>query len=557
MVHSLVAALDSRVRRPGQKERGPYGTIMSESKDLSFGTVLADRYELTGEVGRGGFGMVYKARQLNMSRDVAIKVLPPKFMAMPDLVARFQREAQLASRLRHPNTITVHDYGQHENLLFIVMELLSGEDLADRLKREKRIELDRIVVIAKQVLRSLQEAHEHGIVHRDLKPENIFLSRMVDEPDFVKVLDFGIAKLAEPKHGADVDENNRQLTMMGSTVGTPTYMSPEQAAGEDVDSQTDLYALGIILYEMANGRPPFADRNPVKTMRAHLFDPVPPFSNEALRNTPFEALCIKALQKDRGDRFKTAAEFLAALDQELLTAPVSSAAGKARKHVDDDAPTIEVVDAGLGEVVSDDSLATSDTGDPLDAVLSNIPLFSTRSKNASLVSGKRTEDAIPFGSSGNAPREPVRSGASRSNLTEGSDLGLALESRPELDLPPPGFEASRTSSTSSTSSILTVVEEPQPFEEEIIVLTRPKRVEQPTPVPETPLPVESPPAKEGTRNDSEWVWGAPGTEAGADSSQELRALARGTTPTLPIVIALLVLVALGVAGAWMMGYIEF
>lgn len=296
---------------------------MSESNDtVGPGTLLAERYELIEEIGRGGFGMVFRGRQLNMDREVAIKILPPHFLSIPDVVERFKREARLASRLRHPNTITLHDYGKHENILFIVMELLSGEDLADVLKRDKKLPLKRAVRITRQVLKSLAEAHEQGIVHRDLKPENIFLSEVGDDRDVVKVLDFGIAKLAIPTAADAVDEKNRALTISGSTVGTPTYMSPEQAAGEEVNGQSDLYTMGVILYEMLNGRPPFHNRDPVKVMRAHLFDECPPMREESLQNSVIERVIRKALAKDLEDRFQSANEFLLALAAEPVARPV-------------------------------------------------------------------------------------------------------------------------------------------------------------------------------------------------------------------------------------------
>ncbi|WP_158542391.1 serine/threonine-protein kinase [Lujinxingia litoralis] len=286
---------------------------MTTHSTLSAGTRLADRYELTEAIGEGGFGMVYRARQLNVDRDVAIKILPPRFASVDDVVERFRREARLASRLQHPNTITVHDYGQQDDLFFIVMELLRGQDLADRLHTSQHLKLSQILHIARQTLYSLQEAHEQGIVHRDLKPENIFLIQIGDDPDFVKVLDFGIAKMAQGNLDPHADTGQRPLTLSGSTVGTPPYMSPEQAAGDQVDPQTDIYALGIILYEMINGHPPFQDPNPVKVMRAHLFEPLPSFTNAALRNTRLESVVRRALEKDRDHRFKNAGELLEAL----------------------------------------------------------------------------------------------------------------------------------------------------------------------------------------------------------------------------------------------------
>lgn len=283
------------------------------------GTALGDRYELTEQIGVGNFGFVFRARQLNVDRDVAVKVLPPKLSVMDEIVERFRREARLASQLRHPNTITVHDYGHHDDYFYIVMEYLTGEDLADRLAAVGSLPTDLAVDITKQTLRSLQEAHDHGIVHRDLKPENIFLTELGDKQNFVKLLDFGIAKIAT-HHPDAFDEDGRNLTVEGNTVGTPTYMSPEQAAGEEVDAVSDLYTVGVILYEMINGRPPFAEDRPVRTMRAHLFEEVPPFSNDELRNTNLESLVRRALAKESEDRFADAEQFLEQLQNTDLTA---------------------------------------------------------------------------------------------------------------------------------------------------------------------------------------------------------------------------------------------
>ena len=296
-------------------------TVMTQDVTFDTGTALGERYELREEIGEGSFGRIYRARQLDVDRDVAIKILPPQFCAMDNVVERFRREARLASRLHHPNTITIYEYGRHEQVFFIAMEYLRGEDLADRLARERTIELSAALHIARQTLSSLKEAHQLGIIHRDLKPENIFLTHMGDDDTFVKILDFGIAKLAS-HHPQTTSEDGRALTIQGSTVGTPIYMSPEQAAGEEVDSASDLYALGIILYEMVNGSPPFERERPVRTMRAHLFDPVPDFPNQDLQGTVFESIVRRALAKEPADRFDDAEDFLQALSRSDLQEPV-------------------------------------------------------------------------------------------------------------------------------------------------------------------------------------------------------------------------------------------
>ncbi len=294
---------------------------MNNRATTGVGMTLGGRYKLTDKIGEGGFGKIFRARQINVDREVAVKILPSRFNSEQNVVERFRREARLASRLKHPNTITIHAYGQHEDLFYIVMEFLYGEDLADRLSHGGPMAPEQAVKILSQTLRSLKEAHDMGIVHRDLKPENIFLTTMSDELDFVKVLDFGIAKLAEPDPRSSLQEE-RSLTMDGSTVGTPAYMSPEQAAGEELAATSDLYTAGIILYEMLNGRPPFFHERPIRTMRAHLFDPVPPFARKGLRGSPLEAIVLKALEKEPEQRFQSAREFLDALkNPDLIVVP--------------------------------------------------------------------------------------------------------------------------------------------------------------------------------------------------------------------------------------------
>jgi serine/threonine protein kinase len=436
--------------------------------------VLADRYEMTEEIGRGGFGMVWKARQLNMDRDVAIKILPPKFMAIPDVVERFKREARLASRLRHPNTITVHDYGKHENLLFIVMELLEGQDLADLLMGDPKVPVERIIHIAKQVLRSLDEAHSHGIVHRDLKPENIYLTKLGAETDYVKVLDFGIAKLAMPELQGKSGDELRKLTMSGSTVGTPTYMSPEQAAGEQVDAQTDVYALAIIIWEMASGRPPFKDDNPVKVMRSHLFEKIPSFPDETLQGTKFESIVRRALEKDKEERYESAMEFFEELDRDVAVL---------MEAVVDEPPTVEL-DPGIGSVDLDpdgqDSEASIayDQTDSYEAAGSEGNEERRQSTDGFGATNrdqpKEADESIPFESVDDSQRGRVRENASASSsLTDSSALtdGSGLTDQSGLNTPT-GFEQN-TSTT--TSSIITVVE-PGP-EEEVILLTDPKKTD--------------------------------------------------------------------------------
>lgn len=407
------------------------------SGKLSSGTIIAGRYELIAEVGRGGFGVVWRARQMNMDRDVAIKILPPRFLSIPDVVARFKREARLASRLRHPNTITLHDWGQSDDLLYIVMELLTGEDLADVLRAAGRLEPRRVVNIVRQALKSLAEAHEQGIVHRDLKPENIFLSEVGEDRDVVKVLDFGIAKMALPQPEDATDEKNRALTMSGSTVGTPTYMSPEQAAGEDVDGQTDLYALGIIMYEMLDGRPPFANRDPVRVMRAHLFDEVPPFRDPQLHGTLLDRVVRKALAKDKSERFKTANEFLLALASDVVARPVLHGLNIGSL----DEPSTQEFEP----VVTEQRSLTTDS----------VPNMQTLPFTSAI---PRPEDAIPFAQVPTQTEvERVRSGSASSSLTD--------------IVPPLG-----PTTSSTTSSILRIIE-PPPSDDDVIMLTTKKAVD--------------------------------------------------------------------------------
>jgi serine/threonine protein kinase len=235
------------------------------------GIILGGRYEILEVIGEGGIGIVYRARQLTVDRDVAIKILRKQYAHDDLAVRRFENEANAISRLRHPNTLRLYDCQRTpEGDLYLVTELLSGSPLSDVLKKEMRLPIDRAVRTLDEVCRSLAEAHAAGVVHRDLKPANIFVDRIGNE-DVVKVLDFGIAKIL----------SGSTITRAGAVPGTPHYMSPEQATGARVDHRVDIYALGVIFYQMIAGVPPFDAPSVVEILQKHITAPPPRFADAA------------------------------------------------------------------------------------------------------------------------------------------------------------------------------------------------------------------------------------------------------------------------------------
>jgi serine/threonine protein kinase len=224
------------------------------------GATLDGRYRVIRLIGEGGMGRVYEGEHIEIGKRVAIKVLHPRYSEMPEVVARFRREARAASRIGHPNIVDVTDFGTTASgAVYFVMEFLEGADLADVIEREKVLGLDRAVHIAIQLARALEAAHTANVIHRDLKPENIFLVARAGHPDFVKVLDFGIARHLELEHG-------KRLTRPDMAMGTPEYMAPEQAAGKPTDGRADVYAAGAILYEMLTGSSPHPGDNAMEIL---------------------------------------------------------------------------------------------------------------------------------------------------------------------------------------------------------------------------------------------------------------------------------------------------
>ncbi|MCB9527698.1 MAG: serine/threonine-protein kinase [bacterium] len=289
----------------------------SDDKNSLIGrTIDNGRYEITRLIGEGGMGRVYEARQVSMNRRVALKILRAQLATDEKLLARFQQEALSISRLRHPNTITIYDYGKTEDdLLFMSMELLGGQSLFSILRKEKRLILPRALHIMDQVAGAVGEAHQLGIVHRDLKPENIQIDHVAGDSDFAKVLDFGIAKILG---GDGRTAEGKALTLAGSIFGTPHYMSPEQVHGQKVDHRTDIYSLGIILFEMLAGKPPFDGATPMSVMMAQASKELPDMREmapEADVNDAVLQLINDCCAKDRSRRLRTADELIARLRQ--------------------------------------------------------------------------------------------------------------------------------------------------------------------------------------------------------------------------------------------------
>jgi eukaryotic-like serine/threonine-protein kinase len=284
-------------------------------RDPLIGVVVGDRYRIVSRIGVGGMGAVYRAEHTMMPRDLAIKVLLPELGGKEEFARRFEREAESASRLTHPNIISVTDFGHMpDGSLFLVMEFLAGESLSAVIASGP-LPRERALHILRQVLRALDHAHGAGVVHRDLKPDNIMLVERDGQPDVVKILDFGIAKVTEPTSGGEA------LTQAGVIFGTPEYLSPEQALGDAVDARADIYAAGVILFEMLAGRRPFESEDKVKIISMHLAHAPPRIrdvSHAVDVPVALEQVILQALEKSRENRFSTATAFLQALaDSEI------------------------------------------------------------------------------------------------------------------------------------------------------------------------------------------------------------------------------------------------
>jgi eukaryotic-like serine/threonine-protein kinase len=306
--------------------------VDERAPDPLIGRSIAGKFAVESLIGRGAMGAVYKARQIALDKFVAIKVMRDDAAKGLAYAARFQREARAASRLDHPNSIQVIDYGEEpDGLLYIAMEYLDGVDLFGTLSKDWPLSDARIVDILSQVLAALAVAHDMGVVHRDLKPENIMmLSRVDDEGrprDIVKVCDFGIAKIldVEPQRssgGRRENDERRALTTTGLLVGTPEYMSPEQCRGEALDARADVYSVGVILYQLLTGRVPFEAPTPIDVVVKHIAEePTPPSGIDERVSAKLEAVCLRAMRKKRDERYASAREMRAELRATLDEAP--------------------------------------------------------------------------------------------------------------------------------------------------------------------------------------------------------------------------------------------
>ncbi len=283
-------------------------------EDQAVGKTLDGKYRIDGLLKRGGMGAVYRGTHLMLNKPVAIKLIKPELVSSSEVVQRFLREARAAALLSHPNIVTVYDLGQtSDGMLYIAMELVPGISLKEAIQTEGAWEPKRVVRLIKAIASALSVAHRNNVIHRDLKPQNIMVTRDSDGNEIPKLLDFGIAKTLEPTSPA--------LTSTGMVLGTPHYMSAEQAKGAPVDRRSDLYALGVILYEMLVGRVPFDDTSIPQILIKHLTEmPVPPSSVNPGVPSELEAIVLRLLEKDPDDRYQSAEELIGALDSAQDTA---------------------------------------------------------------------------------------------------------------------------------------------------------------------------------------------------------------------------------------------
>lgn len=285
--------------------------------DQRVGTTIDGRYRLTELIGQGGMGAVYRGEHTTIRRPVAVKLLHSQLVQVPELARRFEREAYAVGRIDHPNCVNVSDFGRlADGSLFLVMEYLEGETLGDRLDRDGRLPPERALRVLRHVVSGLGHAHRAGIVHRDVKPDNVILVEHGGDPDFAKVLDFGIAKVI----GATDGHHDDKLTAAGIAFGTPTYLSPEQAVGDEAGPAADLYSATVMFYEMLTGKPPFHSADKLELLAMHASKEPPPLWErlpQVALPAEVEDLIASGLAKRPARRFPDADTYLTAIDRAI------------------------------------------------------------------------------------------------------------------------------------------------------------------------------------------------------------------------------------------------
>jgi Serine/threonine protein kinase len=302
------------VSRPYSNDDDDDGDVLASSGGYIsnlIGKTIDKKYLVQSMLGEGGMAVVFKAHHVKMERTVVLKVMQGWLLSNQKSIERFERESKVTAKLNHPNIVTVFDVGTiNGKAPYLVMEYIKGESLADKIHRQGALPLTTTANIVIQICRGLQEAHNLGIIHRDLKPDNVLLQDKSDRPDWVKIVDFGISHLI---HGSA-----KRLTKTGRMVGTPEYIAPEQLKDKPMDIRTDLYALGIMIYEMLTGHVPFEGESAESILMKHLMEDAPPmhkFKPEFKEGTPFDSIVAKLLMKEPDARYQTATELRLDIEQ--------------------------------------------------------------------------------------------------------------------------------------------------------------------------------------------------------------------------------------------------
>ncbi|MCX5742234.1 MAG: serine/threonine-protein kinase [Proteobacteria bacterium] len=474
--------------------------VLTTGPDPLLGRSLNERYTIIERLGAGGMGTVYVGKQHSVGRDVAIKVVSAALVTDSNVIKRFLREAKLASRLSHPNAVSILDFGQTaDGLFFLVMELLQGRTLDRVLRLESRLRLPRVVRIAGQICEALQGAHKLAIVHRDLKPANVMLLDGTEGRDLIKVLDFGLAKSLSP------DTTSSMMTISGALLGTPAYMSPEAARGGEVDERTDLYSLGCMLYVLASGRLPFMSESIHELLSMHTNVAPPPLT---MVPPPVNAVIMKLLAKDPGDRFRTAAGTRYALEEaalpflssELETAVASTLPGrkKSMPPVRASANTIESITRPADEPThpADPVSAHADTMTPVAIAM---PVAARPVATATVPRSRPRRATLILALAGIAAALVIAGGIRQASRR--ADDSPAASPPPPAVTPPPVAPAVTLSpavdaAVLDASSLVTPVDSPKHVEPPRHVdppknVDPPKHVDPPKPV-DPPPPVDAP-----------------------------------------------------------------